>query len=249
MVETLAREGRIVASLRQNEPALNDGLGVSREAVRSPVTGYAAIPPRSLDIGLKRRGMAKDTLATGIANFWRSYMNLLRHRSDEAGEFCQFAFDDRLPESDIRKDAVERISWNVVGRGLKKRGRGFSPKLGCRNAKGFFVFEVMKECSLRYTGNPTQVIDCRRSESLCTNDVPRRLKKPSPCIAAFWCLFGWSGHDGNIPYGWYVSTTCLWCSQLQKRAFIKLRRKTVMGSKPPLGILCQTADTSQDCCL
>jgi len=68
MVETFPRKLRIVPRLRQDEPALNDGLRVPREAFRRPITGDTAVPSCRLDVGLECCRMAEDASATGIAN-------------------------------------------------------------------------------------------------------------------------------------------------------------------------------------
>ena len=110
----------IVPCLRQDEPALDDGLRVSREALGSPVARDATLLSCRLDIGLQRCRMAEDAAATGIANVRRAGVNLLRHRSDQAGELGEVAGDDCLAERDIGENAIQRIGRIVIWRGVEE---------------------------------------------------------------------------------------------------------------------------------
>ena len=121
MVDAFERDGAVARRLRENEGALEDGLGMSCEARRRPIGRDPARRHGLRDIRLQRRCMAEDAGGAGLADRGMRPVNFLGHGPDETGELGEIAFDDRLAELDVTEQAVKRVVMLVVGRVLEER--------------------------------------------------------------------------------------------------------------------------------
>lgn len=192
MIEAFTRQFGIVARLGQDEAALDDGLGVPRQAFGCPVAGNAVLAPRRLDIGLQRGGMAENAVPAGIANVGGGRIDLLRHGADQAGELGQVAHDDRLAEGHISENALQGIRRGVIGRDLKEAGGRLLPEFRRGDAERFLAAEMMEEGPLGDIGRAADVIDGGGGEALGADDVPRRLQEAVSGMATFGRLLGGS---------------------------------------------------------
>src|ERR1700676_934442 len=59
---------RTFLGLSENESALDNGLGVERQAARRPITLNAVLLHSLPDVGLKRSGVPTDALLAGFAD-------------------------------------------------------------------------------------------------------------------------------------------------------------------------------------
>ena len=66
-----------------------------------------------------------DARVAGFADRGQGFVDLLHHRSDEAGELRNPAREDRPAEIDVAKNPIERISMLMIGCSLEKRARHF----------------------------------------------------------------------------------------------------------------------------
>lgn len=186
VIHAFSRKLGIIASLGQDEPALDDRLHVSREALWSPIVRDATLLSRVRDVGLECGRVAEDAAAAGIANVRGARVDLLRHGSHETGEFREVASDDRLAKGNIGENTIQRVDRIVIRRCLEKARRRLGPEVGRRDPQGVLAREVMEERTLGDIGCPAEIVDRCGGEAFRADYVLRRFEKTGSCAAAFW---------------------------------------------------------------
>src|SRR5271154_2724978 len=101
MVETLGRHCGASLGLGEDEGALDDGLGMEREALGGPIAAYVVFPHRLADISFERSRMSADRSFARGADLGMGRISLLDDGPGKAGEFRQLAGQDRLAKVDI----------------------------------------------------------------------------------------------------------------------------------------------------
>jgi hypothetical protein len=206
MGDTLPRNRRTAPGLRQNECALQYGLGVeaqafSRHSVRGPIKC-----DRFIKVGGETGAVARNAFIAGGADRVAAGECFLKGRPCIAGEFRNRPFKDRRPEIEIAEIAVERVFVAVVIGVQEQQAGGFRPIFCGRNAKRFLRCEMMEEGAFRYAGLTTEIVDGRRRETLDTDQLDRCIEQPGPRGNTGRSCWGTRGRCRKIPTGWYVST-------------------------------------------
>jgi hypothetical protein len=133
-------------------------------------------------------------------------MDLLRQRSDQAGELVDVAGDDRLAKGDIGEDAGEGVGWLVIGRRGEEGRDLLRPELGRGDAERLLAREMVEEGALGDIRGAAEIVDAGGGEALGADDVSRRFEQAGASIAAFGRLFGGAWHGQYIPFSWYVAS-------------------------------------------
>src|ERR1700733_13163922 len=110
MVDVCGSDFAIVFRFRENERALEGGLGVKRQALSGPVREKGPLAHSFFYVGNQRCGVLADTTIAGVADSRVRVVDLLHHGAGEAGEVRQLAPQPGLAEIDISEQAVERVS-------------------------------------------------------------------------------------------------------------------------------------------
>src|SRR6266481_3693455 len=77
MVEAFGRRRGALLRLGEDEGALDDGLGVEREAFGGPIAAHIVFPHRLADIGLERLRMSADRSFARGPDLWMRCVSLL----------------------------------------------------------------------------------------------------------------------------------------------------------------------------
>src|SRR5437868_7118808 len=101
MIERGDRDLWVLRRLRQYKGALNDSLGIEREALGGPSPDDAVFPHRCFDFGFERCGVLTDGRAARIPDSRMRLMDFLYRRPGKTGEFARLAVNQCLAEIDI----------------------------------------------------------------------------------------------------------------------------------------------------
>jgi len=205
MVDACGSDLAIVFRFRENERALDGGLGIERQALRGPVR--VDVPPAHgfFDVGNQRRSVLADTAIAGLADGRVRVVDLLHHGAGEAGEVGQLTHEQGLAEIDIGQQAVEGVSECTKRRGGKERIRDFDPVVGCGQRQRFLAIEVVEEASLGQAGGFADVLDARGGISLGADYVHGRVENLDLRFMSYFRR----GHC--IPTSWYANIPTGWC--------------------------------------
>ena len=152
-------------------------------------------------------GVPVDARLARLTDLGVGAISFLHHRSDEAGELCDFPFKDFLAKIQIAENAVKRVTVLVVRRRFKKGARYIGPVVCRGDGQRVFTLEMMKECTLGHASLSAERIYRGRRIAFLTNQRKGSIQQllSSPCLSRNWR--GFSRHEQNIPTGWYVVNT------------------------------------------
>ena len=117
-----ARRGHLAAvlSFGQNERALDGGLRVERQALRSSLRRHASLAHGFFYIRDKDPRVAGDAAVAGLTQGRMRVVDLLHHSSCQAGEVGQFAAQQsltkRASEPSIQYSAASRASASLLSK-------------------------------------------------------------------------------------------------------------------------------------
>lgn len=162
MVHAFLSGSRPLLRLSQNERALQHALRVQSKAGSGP-RGLQFVFLNCLrDIRLECRCVIADAEVAGLANERRRLVRFLHHGAHQAGEFGQFAVQQRFAEVDVGEDALQRIGRLVIRSGREESAGLLVPASRCGQCEIFFAGEVMKEAPFGEVNGGADIIDTRR---------------------------------------------------------------------------------------
>src|SRR6266436_9364954 len=148
MIEAFGRDSGAPFRLGKDEGALDDRLGMEREAFGGPIAAHIVFPHRLADIGLECSRMSADVSFARRPDHGMRCVNLLDNGPGEAGEFGQLSGQDRLAEVDIGEQPVAWVCGVMIGRGCEFPARTRVPMRYSRKRQILLALEMVEEASL-----------------------------------------------------------------------------------------------------
>jgi hypothetical protein len=161
VIQAVRGNRRSPLRLRQNEGPLDDGLHVFGEAVSTPLSIARVLAQRRGDILLEHDSVLAETLLAGFLDRRVRLVRLLHQAAEQAGEFGQFAPQQRLAKLHISQESLDGIGQLPIGHGAEQARRQRGKMSGGRDRQRFLADKVMKEGALGDTCRLTEVIDRR----------------------------------------------------------------------------------------
>ena len=177
VVDALGRHRSTVCGLRQDERALHSGLRVERQALSGPLRMHAALSHGFFYVWYKDVRVRGDAAVAGLAQGRMRFVDLLHHRSRQAGEVRQITLQQCFAESYVGQQTVERLYIVAICRGSEKSFGALSPVVGGFQRQRFLTLEVMEETALGEPGSFADVLDSCGGITFGADDVQGRIEE------------------------------------------------------------------------
>ena len=161
VIQAVRGNRRSPLRLRQNEGPLDDGLHVFGEAVGTPLSVARVLSQGRSDIPLEHGSVLAEALLAGFQDRRMRLVRLLHQAAEQAGEFGQFAPQQRLAKLHISQQSLDGIGQMPRGNGAEQARRQRGKMSGGRGRQRFLAGKVVKEGALGDTCRLTEVIDRR----------------------------------------------------------------------------------------